>query len=182
MARKDIHRPSAIEPADYEFVAFDYLPSSPGDIGAAMFLMEERKRKAAHMEKSGGYYSSHEHGGNCYICGAHCVYSASFYHAKSNRYIKAGLDCSEKLECEGIEAFRKNVKKALEANAGKRKAAALLEKAGVAKAWALWESEAAYRKAFAAEHKAWLEANADAEPDYYGNIAGAPKYNWGGKD
>ena len=55
--RKDIHRPGAIEPADYEFVAFDYLPSSPGDIGQAMFLAEQRKAKRAHMERTGGFYS-----------------------------------------------------------------------------------------------------------------------------
>jgi len=188
MARKDIHRPAAIEPADYEFVAFDYLPSSPGDIGAAMFLAEERKRKRAHMERTGGFYSQHEHGGLCHICGSvNAIYSASFYHGKSNSYIKTGLDCAQKLECEGIEAFRKNVKKALEANAGKRKAAALLEKAGVAKAWALYEADAAYRKAFAVENKAWHEANPDPEmisdKSGYGMIAvGAPKYKESSKD
>lgn len=176
-ARKDIHRPSAIEPADYVFVAFDYLPSNPGDIGAAMFLAEERKRKAAHMARTGGFYSSHEHGGLCHICGSvNAVYSASFYHAKSNRYIKTGLDCAEKLECHGIEAFRKNVKKALEANAGKRKAKAILEKAGLEKAWELFEADVEYRKAFAAANKAWQEANPEAEPDRWGNVEGAPKY------
>ena len=42
MARKDIHRPAAIEPADYEFVAFDYLPNEGDPLGAAMFLAEQR--------------------------------------------------------------------------------------------------------------------------------------------
>jgi hypothetical protein len=180
--RKDVHRPAAIEPADYQFVAFDYLPSSPGDIGQAMFLAEERRRKRDHMEKSGGHYSQHEHGGLCHICGSvNAIYSASFYHAKSNSYIKAGLDCAQKLECSGIEAFRKNVKKAKEAAAGKRKAAAILIEKGLGKAWEMYEADVAYRKAFAAENKAWHEANPDPEmvsdKNGYGMVAvGAPKF------
>ncbi|MBT1509345.1 hypothetical protein KIP88_02425 [Bradyrhizobium sp. SRL28] len=170
--RKDIHRPAAIEPADYVFVAFDYLPSDGDPLGAAMFLAEQRKYKRAHMEKSGGFYSQHEHGGLCHICGSvNAIYSASFYHAKSNSYIKAGLDCAQKLECEGIDAFRKNVKKAKEAAAGKRKAAAILAEAGLSKAWELYEADAAARKAHAAAYKEWREAgNSDDEED------GAPKF------
>ena len=162
MARKDIHRPAAIEPADYQFVAFDYLPSSPGDLGQAMFLAEERRRKRAHMERTGGTYSGHEHGGLCHICGSvNAIYSATFYHEKSNAYIRTGLDCADKLECEGIEAFRKNVKKAKEANAGKRKAKAILEEKGLGKAWELYEADIAKRKAYAEACKAWDETNAD---------------------
>lgn len=167
--RKDIHRPAMIEPADYQFVAFDYLPSSPGDIGQAMFMQEERKRKRAHMDKSGGSYSQHEHGGLCHICGSvNAIYSASFYHAKSNSYIKAGLDCAQKLECSGIDAFKKNVKKAKEAAAGKRKAAAILNESGFAKAWELFEAHGAQHKVFAAAHKEWRDAGDEeaAEPKY----------------
>src|SRR3954469_23129860 len=128
MARKDIHRPAAIEPADYYFVSFDYLPSEGDVLGNAMFLADERKRKLAHMKRTGGRYSQHEHGGLCHICGSvNAIYSASFYYAKSNSYIKTGLDCAEKLECEGIEAFRKSVSNVLDASAGKRKAKAVLE-------------------------------------------------------
>jgi hypothetical protein len=143
MARKDIHRPSAIDPADYEFIAFDYLPNEGDILGNAMFLASERRRKVAHMERSGGRYSSHEHGGLCHICGSvNAIYSASFYHPKSNSYIKAGLDCAEKLECEGIEAFRKSVRKGLEANKGKGKAKAVLEAAGMDEAWAMYVAKA----------------------------------------
>lgn len=177
MARQDIHRPAAIEPADYEFVAFDYLPASPGDIGAAMFLAEQRRRKVAHMERTGGKYSGHEHGGLCHICGSvNAIYSASFYHAKSNAYIKTGLDCAQKLECSGIEAFRKQVKAAKEAQAGKKKAKAILEGLGLGKAWELYEADVQYRKDFAAENKAWQEANSEVEPDRFGNVEGAPKF------
>lgn len=186
--RKDIHRPAAIEPADYEFVAFDYLPSSPGDLGAALFLAEERRRKVAHMERTGGRYSGHEHGGLCHVCGSvNAIYSASFYHAKSNAYIKTGLDCAQKLECRGIEAFRKNIKAAKEAAAGKRKAAAILAEAGLGAAWELYEADVAYRKAFAAENKAWHEANPEPElvsdKSGFGVIeVGAPKFKEYGKD
>jgi hypothetical protein len=176
--RKDIHRPAAIEPADYEFVAFDYLPSSPGDIGQAMFLQEQRKRKAAHMAKSGGVYSNHEHGGLCHICGSvNAIYSASFYHAKSNSYIKAGLDCAQKLECSGIDAFKKNVKKAKEAAAGKRKAQAILVEAGLGKAWELYAADVAARKAHAAAHKEWLDAGGDHHDDENSSAPKFPEYS-----
>jgi hypothetical protein len=172
MARNDIHRPAAILPEDYEFVAFDYLPSSPGDIGAAMFLAEERRRKVAHMERTGGKYSGHEHGGLCHICGSvNAIYSASFYHAKSNAYIKTGLDCAQKLNCSGIEAFRKNVKAAKEAQAGKKKAAAILEQLGLSKAWDLYEADLAARKAHAAAYKAWRDEGNDDDEEQ-----GAPKF------
>ena len=144
MARKDIHRPAAIEPADYVFVAFDHLPGSSGDLGEALFMQEQRKYKRAHMARTGGKYSGHEHGGLCHICGSvNAIYSATFYHEKSNSYIRTGLDCADKLECEGIEAFRKNVKKAKEAAAGKRKAKETLEKLGLGKAWELLEADTA---------------------------------------
>ena len=177
MARKDIHRPAVIEPADYEFVAFDYLPNDGDVIGAAMFLAEQRKYKVAHMEKSGGSYSQHEHGGLCHICGSvNAIYSASFYHAKSNSYIKAGLDCAQKLECSGIEAFRKNVKKAKEAAAGKNKAQKILDEAGLGKAWDLYAAYDVEVKAFRKVMKDWQDANPDAEPNYEGVIEGAPKF------
>jgi hypothetical protein len=137
MARTDIHRPAAIVPADYQFVAFDYLPST-GDIESS-YLAEMRRQKIAHMGRTGGTYSDHEHGGQCYICGSvNAIYTATFYHPKSNAYIRTGLDCAEKLECRGIDAFKKNVKVAREAAAGKRKAKAALEVAGHGKAWDLF--------------------------------------------
>ena len=104
-------------------------------------MQEQRKYKRAHMERTGGKYSGHEHGGLCHVCGSvNAIYSATFYHEKSNSYIRTGLDCAQKLECAGIDAFKKNVKKAKEAAAGKRKAQAILVEAGLAKAWELYEA------------------------------------------
>lgn len=159
MPRIDVHRPSAIEPTDYQFVAFDCLPAEGDIIGNAMFLAAERARKRAHMKRTGGHYSQHEHGGNCHICGSvNAIYTATFYHPKSNGYIRTGLDCADKLECEGVEAFRRNVKDALEAGKGKRKAKAVLEKLGIAAAWSVYTADVAKRAAYAEACSDWRDA------------------------
>lgn len=131
MPRTDIHRPSAIEPADYEFVGCDYVP----DDGIAM---ADTAVIHAHIARTGGKFSSHEHGGNCHVCGAHCLYTAVFFHAATNSYIRTGFDCAEKLgmgDAERFRAFRAGVKNALDARAGKRKAEAFCEQHGLAAAW-----------------------------------------------
>lgn len=135
MVRTDIHRPGAIVPADYDYVAVAYMRVE--DIGDAIFLRLERERLAAHMEKTGGQYSAHDHGGNCHICGAHCVYMVVFHHRPSNAYIKTGFDCADHMEWDdGVgESFRKKVRAALEQKAGVRKAKATLEAGGIDLAW-----------------------------------------------
>lgn len=97
----------------------------------------------AHMERTVGRYSQHEHGGTCQICGAHALYMAVFYHRPTNVYIKTGLDCADKMEldCGNGDAFRKAVKSDLEALAGKRKAKAILEAANLGKAWDVFSGE-----------------------------------------
>jgi hypothetical protein len=100
MARTDEHRPSAIIPADYEFVTCQHeMIAMPA---ASNWVLQFRM----HMERTGGRYSQHEHGGGCHICGANFLYGAIFYHAKSNTYIKTGFDCAEKLEMGDAAAFR----------------------------------------------------------------------------
>lgn len=139
--RTDEHRPSVIQPEDYEFVAFSYLRVD--DLGSAQFLMEERRRLNAHMDRTGGKYSGHEHGGTCHVCGSvNAIYTAVFFHPKSNAYVKTGLDCAAKLECHGIEAFRRKVSNALEAKAGKRKAQAVLEAQGLQAAYDIFAAAA----------------------------------------
>ena len=160
MARTDIHRPAEINPADYQFVAFEYLRSD--DLGAAMFLQYQRELIRAHKAATGGHYASHQHGGNCHICGASAIYTALFYHPKSNAYVRTGLECAEKLECHGVEAFRREVKAATEARAGKRKAKAVLENAGLAAVWAVYEADIKAR----ADHKVATEAWAAANPGW----------------
>ncbi len=147
MKRTDIHRPSAIKPEEYVFVAFDYIKiGESGNILAdCAYLQEQRSVKAAHMAQTGGKYSTHEHGGNCMVCGSvNAIYTATFYHALTNSYVRVGSDCTEKLDSSSgfsdsaFNAFRKAVHNALEYRAGKNKAAAILEAAGLSAAWELY--------------------------------------------
>jgi len=187
MARFDVHRPSVIDPADYEFISFNYLPGDGDVLGTAMFLADERRKRLAHMKMTGGRYSGHEHGGACHVCGSvNAVYTACFFHAKSNTYIVTGLDCAEKLECHGVEAFRKKVTTALEAGKGKRKAKAVLERDGLGAAWALYEADAVKRTEYANECAAWRKEHPEpvlvADGPYGAKEVGAPVYKEWGKD
>lgn len=129
MTHTDIHRPSVINPEDYDFIGFQYLgPDFPAD----------RALIQAHMERTGGTTSDHYHGGSCHICGAHAIYTAVFHHMPSNSYIRTGLDCADKLGNFDTEGFRKKVKTVLEQKAGKRKAEAYLTQHGLDKAWEIY--------------------------------------------
>lgn len=149
MDRTDIHRPSAIVPADYEFVAFEYIKIDAGDILAnCEILQSERAIKEAHMQRTGGTYATHEHGGSCMVCGASAVYTVLFYHEKTNEYIRTGQDCAQKMEMPYDElrynAFRKGITDHRLQLAGKKKAEALLKDKGYDLAWKLYtETDAA---------------------------------------
>lgn len=143
MNRTDIHRPSAIVPSDYDFVAFEYLKLD--SLGACDALMRERAKIEAHMARTGGTYSSHEHGGNCMVCGnVFATYTVLFYHRPSNVYVRLGQDCAMKLEMSNDGAYNRftaAVRDAREAQAGKRKAEATLNDAGLSSAWALYNAQ-----------------------------------------
>ena len=136
MPRTDIHRPSAIIPADYVFVEFEYLGE---DVPAS--IMMRRERIQAHMMRTGGTYSHHAHGGNCHICGARCIDTALFHHIPSNVYIRTGLDCCDKLDSsvDGTE-FRTSMLRWNELRAGKRKAQGYLTRRGLEAAWSVYET------------------------------------------
>jgi hypothetical protein len=136
--RTDIHRPSAIIPENYTFVAFDYLGGS--DLGAIMMLKEQREIFRAHMNRTGGRWANHEHGGTCHVCGASASYLCIFHHAPSNSYIMTGEDCAQKLDMSygDMNYFRRAVTDAREAQAGKKKAQAILSDAGLETVWALY--------------------------------------------
>jgi hypothetical protein len=138
--RTDIHSPSRIVPSEYEWVAYDYLGSWPGmDLGALMALKVERERKRKHMERTGGKYASHEHGGTCGICGANAAYVSIFHHRPSNEYVVVGWECAMNLErsgdAPGRNGFRRDIRDARKAQAGKRKAQALLADHGLTRCW-----------------------------------------------
>ena len=136
--RNDVHKPSVIIPTDYAFVEFEYL--GPDDIHV-MLIRREFIRD--HMKRTGGTYSTHAHGGNCHVCGAHCIYTALFHHIPSNTYIRTGLICSDKLDNLDTESFRKDVQKGLAAKAGVNKAQAVLELHELGPAWELWHDRPA---------------------------------------
>lgn len=138
--RTDIHRPTVINADDYEFVGFDHMKFE--GLGSVEAILAERERIKAHMARTGGNYSGHEHGGNCMVCGnANALYTTLWYHAKTNAYVRTGKDCADKMgmSCgSDFNAFRAAVNNALEAKAGKAKAAAILEAAGLSEAWAIY--------------------------------------------
>jgi hypothetical protein len=137
-ARTDIHRPSAIVPADYAFVAFDYIGPESADLS---FIERDRRTIRVHMEQTGGKYSGHDHGGSCHVCGAHALYTAIFYHAKTNSYIRTGEDCAEKVALGNpalFKAFRERVRVGVEAAAGKRKAQRVLADGNLTRAWEIY--------------------------------------------
>lgn len=140
MTRTDTHRPSQIIPDDYEYVAVECLKMQ--GLGDIYFIREERARIQAHMARTGGTYSNHEHGGNCHCCGAHCIYTTLFYHEKTNSYVRLGSICAGKLDMGDAKAFRaiqKAVKEAREAQKGKRKAEQVLcDNPGLSLAWKIY--------------------------------------------
>lgn len=142
--RTDIHHPSVILPEDYTEVAI-WTMNIQG-LGDAEFIRREREIVREHMARTGGTYAHVETTGNCQICGnVQAIYLVLFYHAKSNTYVRVGMDCAAKLGMSGNEGkwnlFRKNVRDAREAQAGKRKALAILEDAGLGNAWDIFTTE-----------------------------------------
>jgi len=137
--RTDIHCPSVIVPADYQFVSYEH-PYNCGFWGVNAFLLECRARITRHMATTGGTYATHDHGGNCMVCGAHCIYTALFYHVKTNAYIRTGLDCAEKMSMGMVDAevFKTAVKDATKNRAGKRKAEKILADAGLSDCWPIY--------------------------------------------
>jgi len=135
MARIDTHRPSAIVPADYAFVGFKYIGPYAGFINANQMEFIE-----AHRARTGGRYSSHDHGGTCGICGASAMYLAVFHHPVSNTYINVGETCADKMDLsdEGFNLFRKTVKGEKGRIAGKAKAQATLADMGLSAAWDIY--------------------------------------------
>lgn len=108
IVRTDIHRPSAIVPADYKFVAFSVWEWSYAyDAAATGVMIAEATRLRLHMDQTKGKWAEHQHGGSCMICGAHAIYLATYYHPASNEYICCGMDCAENMSMMEVNAFRR---------------------------------------------------------------------------
>ena len=144
ITRTDIHRPSAINPLEYTFVAIKYTKIE--SLGTCQFLKDQRQWLAAHMEKTGGTWAKHEHGGSCHVCGASALYLAIYYHAGSNEYIVTGFDCADKMDIGEARLFRSAkaaVKTARDFKKGNAKAELTFAEAGHAEVWTVfnWSKE-----------------------------------------
>ena len=140
MPRTDAHRPSAIDPDEYVFVSFhDHRPDA-----WAVNLAEQRAFRA-HIERTGGKFSGHDHGGVCHVCGnVNAMSVARFWHRPSNTYIEVGATCADKLhggEAINFRAFRERAAAGIAAAAGRRKAENILREAGLDAAWAVFTAE-----------------------------------------
>lgn len=140
--RTDIHRPSAIRPDDYEFVAM-FFPE-PNTPDAAYALSEARATFNRHMEcHPGAQFSGHEHGGTCHVCGAYARTTAIFYHADSNSYVRMGQDCAAKVGM-GVEgafrAARTEAEAMRKSTRGKLLAKGKLAESGLDRAWDIYSA------------------------------------------
>lgn len=142
MTRTDPHRPSVIDPTEYEFVAFQYQPDA-GPFGLPGVAKAEREAFVAHQAATGGRWSGHEHGGTCGVCGAHAVYTVIFWHRPTNVYISTGNICADKMQWgydEGrFDLFKTSLKADRELRAGLRKGRALAEDNDALDAWQIFE-------------------------------------------
>jgi hypothetical protein len=150
--RNDIHSPKNLVPADYEYVAQEIVPGA-GIFGGYDPMMGDIQRAnreiiRAHMARTGGTYSGHDHAGNCGVCGSpNAIYTVLFYHAKTNTYVRTGQDCAETIDARaanGMDKLRDEVKRGREAVAGKNKAKAVLAEAGLTAAWDIYATPAFY--------------------------------------
>jgi hypothetical protein len=141
--RTDEHRPSAIIPTDYEYVAESYIKVE--SLGDALCLKVQRERIAKHRTRTGGDYAKVETAGNCQVCGSvNAIYTSLFWHRPSNTYVRMGHDCADKCDMGGSferNTFRRALEDVRHAQAGKRKAQALLADAGLSAAWDIYMAE-----------------------------------------
>jgi hypothetical protein len=140
MTRIDLHRPSVINPEDYDFVALKYDGSSAEGViltSGALAIIRD------HMDQTGGKYSGHTHGGSCHVCGANALYLAVYHHRPSNTYICTGEDCADKMDLgrDEFHATRKAVAAGEAAATGKKRAERTLTERGLASVWALYTAE-----------------------------------------
>lgn len=141
MTRTDIHRPSAINPEDYEFVAVKYIGNSER---GEETTIGSRQIIAQHILRTGGRYSGHEHGGTCHVCGANALYLAVWYHEKTNTYICTGEECADKMDLLGadFQAVRKQVKRDKAYRTGRAKAERVLTERNMQDVWAIYSATA----------------------------------------
>lgn len=148
--RTDLHRPSAIIPTDYRFVACDYF----GGGLEAMGFIGERMMFREHMKKTGGRHAHITREGadaedgsfGCDVCGARIMYAARFHHVPSNTYLTTGMDCADKMDIgdpRAFASFRKRVAAGLKTQRGLLKAHDICVEHGILAAFELQRAIAA---------------------------------------
>jgi hypothetical protein len=141
MTRTDAHRPSAIKPSDYEFVAI-FVHDAQDAVEAGWLQAQAQADFNRHMEcHPGAQFSQHSHGGVCMVCGnSNALTTAVFYHEKTNSYVRMGQDCASKMDM-GVDSLFRRARTEAEAlrlaRAGKLKAQGILREAGLEQAWAI---------------------------------------------
>jgi len=173
MVRTDDHRPSAINPEEYDYVCPMNVEGDDFELN-----MEFRERINDHMISTGGKWSKHEHGGICHICGCWNVkYKVVFYHKNSNTYIITGTDCADKMGI-SYNSYEMNMfKTAILDNdhlkAGKKKAIGILEDNQISTAWRIYNND--YEGIIKNVENARYEVNTVKDMVYnvvkYGNIS-----------
>jgi hypothetical protein len=182
MIRTDIHRPSEITPEDYEFVAFSPVWRNDAEMGImeqCAVIKEQKDIIRRHMDRTGGNYSRHEHGGSCHICGAWAIYTVVFYHAKTNTYIKTGSDCANKMDLSygDMNLFRKAIYNYREAKAGIQKAEKFLANHDLLRSWEIREELQAHSLVMAARFVAEFESHPERDQEWY-SIVRASNTRW----
>jgi hypothetical protein len=123
--RKDLHRPSQINPEDYFLLNHNYMGDDPEILLA---YSEEHKRLMKYLA-DGHKFEATNNAGTCQCCGAHAIYVADFVYAPTGNVVRLGHQCAEKMHIGDPEAFRTWRKLAADIRslrAGKNKAALLL--------------------------------------------------------
>lgn len=141
-ARTDTHRRSAIRAADYEYLGCTYQPPS-GDPFAARRVAQINRatldRIQAHRDAGTGQTVYDLSAGACTACGSVNALSFAHYrHRTTGDIIRLGLDCAAKFDMDGHlqrEQFRREIRSAMDFAAGRQKAAAMLQEAGLGELW-----------------------------------------------
>lgn len=129
--RTDVHRPSAINPEEYDYVA----TLGDNEFGLARSEMDIFN---AHRLRTGGYMAPRYNSGDCHVCGARCIYRVVWYHLPTNTYITTGYDCADKIGTADPTIFKRlkdEAARARRAKAGKEKAMFLLAENNLTEAW-----------------------------------------------
>lgn len=148
MTRSDIHRPSMINPADYRYVCMLYSPSCGDPMADALIAKAARETLERFRSTTNATWSQHKGGECCGVCGTRCIYQAVFCHTATNKLIRIGIDCTEKMFADDDDAFRpiradiseiKDLVAVERRNkAGRLKAAAVLQLSGQLAAWDIY--------------------------------------------